>query len=515
MKHLIHLLFLLISLAASAAEFQPDVGVIAAENKPVDIKSTTLDGNVIHRMVAIGQPIYLNDEINTGPDNKVQVLLKDKTAFNLGSNASIIVDKFVFNIEKPELSVNVKKGVFKFVSGKISDMKKDSMKVSIPNAVIAIRGTSVAGSVNSDGSANVVLIHGAIGIQGPQNSVEITKSGYGSQITSGGLVNPPVAIPASTIKAITTQAADSANATQSSVAPIQTNQAFSDSSGNTTNFNNYQMTTTDYQNLQQTAATRGSSAAAVEFFKLLGVDINAFDINYAFAKLSPELKIELIKLTKGDYKDYLIVHVQPFDNTILPYDSSNTSQRDYVASKINSLTIDSFKEPYPKINEMQGPVGAITFNYIDAIQTSDHKYNVDISQNVTIDFTKPGGSITNQYSISNIPSGYGFNLPTYRDRGMYIEGAPASITFSQLKIMANTNDIFYLPTDKVSDGSQLLMTTSIRLNTLSKLILSEPQSSQNPSTVNAAWGLFGNYLISPTGQVLFGTKQVIGNVSRK
>ena len=207
MKHLIHLLFLLISLAASAAEFQPDVGVIAAENKPVDIKSTTLDGNVVHRMVAIGQPVYLNDEINTGPDNKVQVLLKDKTAFNLGSNATIIVGKFVLNIEKPELSVDIKKGVFRFVSGRIADMKKDSMKVAVPNAVIGIRGTSVAGAINPDGSSTVVLIHGAIGIQGSQNSVEITKSGYGSQITSGGLINPPVAIPASTIKAITNSVA--------------------------------------------------------------------------------------------------------------------------------------------------------------------------------------------------------------------------------------------------------------------------------------------------------------------
>jgi hypothetical protein len=216
MKNLIYFLFLFVSFAASAAEFQQVVGVIAAENKPVDIKSTTIDGNVVQRMVAIGQPVYLNDEINTGPDNKVQVLLKDKTAFNLGSNATIIVGKFVLNIEKPELSVDIKKGVFRFVSGKIADIKKDSMKVAVPNAVIGIRGTSVAGAINPDGSSTVVLIHGAIGIQGSQNSVEITKSGYGSQITSGGLINPPVAIPASTIKAITTSAQANAQSSSSS-----------------------------------------------------------------------------------------------------------------------------------------------------------------------------------------------------------------------------------------------------------------------------------------------------------
>ena len=505
MKNLIYFLFLFVSFAASAAEFQQVVGVIAAENKPVDIKSTTIDGNVVQRMVAIGQPVYLNDEINTGPDNKVQVLLKDKTAFNLGSNATIIVGKFVLNIEKPELSVDIKKGVFRFVSGKIADMKKDSMKVAVPNAVIGIRGTSVAGAINPDGSSTVVLIHGAIGIQGSQNSVEITKSGYGSQITSGGLINPPVAIPASTIKAITTSA--QANA--------QSSQVFSDSSGNFANFNNYKMTSTDYQNLQQTAATRGGYEAAVEFFNLLGVDINAFDINYAYAKLDPALKVQLIALTKNGAFDFNIV--KPFDTTLNLGDSYTYGKDDaYLASRIQALTLDQFKEPYPTINVggTSQPIGLITFDVSPSntpragyqlLLTSNPSIRANITQNVSVDFTRSGGSITNQYNISGIPASLGFNLPSG------IVGTPAPITFAEFKNMANTNNIFYLPTDKVADGSQLFMTTALRLNNSSQLNLPNAQ----PSTEAAAWGLFGTYLISPTGQILFGNQQAIGNVSRK
>jgi len=507
MKNLIYFLFLFVSFAASAAEFQQAVGIIAAENKPVDIKSTTIDGNVVQRMVAIGQPVYLNDEINTGPDNKVQVLLKDKTAFNLGSNATIIVGKFVLNIEKPELSVDIKKGVFRFVSGKIADMKKDSMKVAVPNAVIGIRGTSVAGAINPDGSSTVVLIHGAIGIQGSQNSVEITKSGYGSQITSGGLINPPVAIPASTIKAITTQTAGSATSAQSS-------QVFSDSSGNFANFNNYKMTSTDYQNLQQTAATRGGYEAAVEFFNLLGVDINAFDINYAYAKLDPALKVQLIALTKSGGFDFNIV--KPFDTTSNLGASYRYGDDPYLASQIQALTLDQFKEPYPTIN-VKGtsqPIGLITFDVSPSntpgagyqlLLTSDSSIRANITQNVSVDFTRSGGSITNQYNISGIPEGLGFNLPSG------IVGTPAPITFAEFKNMANTNNIFYLPTDKVADGSQLFMTTALRLNNSSQLNLPNAKLSAEA----AAWGLFGTYLISPTGQILFGSQQAIGNVSRK
>jgi hypothetical protein len=331
------------------------------------------------------------------------------------------------------------------------------------------------------------------------------------------LINPPVAIPASTIKAITTQAANSGTSTQST-------QVFSDSSGNTANFNNYKMTSVDYQNLQQTAATRGSYEAAVEFFNLLGVDINSFDINYAFAKLDPALKVQLIALTKNGGFDFNIV--KPFDTTSnLGALYSNPADNTYLASQVEILTSDQFKEPYPTINVrgFQKPIGLITFDVsptgppgsgYQLLLSSDPSIRANITQNVSIDFTKPGGSITNQYNISGIPQGYGFNLPTG------ISGAPAPITFAEFRNMANTNNIFYLPTDKVADGSQLFMTTALRLNNSSQLNLIVPESQSSPpvspaSTQGAAWGLFGTYLISPTGQILFGSQQAIGNVSRK
>jgi hypothetical protein len=336
------------------------------------------------------------------------------------------------------------------------------------------------------------------------------------------LINPPVAIPASTIKAITTQAANSGTSTQSSVAPIQTNQAFSDGSGNTTNFNNYKMTGGDYQNLQQIAATNGTYAAAAAFFNLLGVDINAFDINYAFARLDPTLKIELISLTKNGGFDFSIV--KPFDTSLnLDQYYQNPQDNAYLASKIQAFTKEQFTEPYPFINVkgFNEPIGMINFDVsptpgagYELLLSTDSSIRAKISQSVSIDFTKPGGSITNRYSIYNIPTGYGFNVTL-------ISPKPApSITFAELNNMANTNNIFYLPTGKVEDGSQLFMTTALRLNNSSQLNLPVAQSQSSPpvspaSTQGAAWGLFGTYLISPTGQILFGTQQAIGNVSRK
>jgi len=204
MNHIFLFLFLIFSINVRAEQFQLNIGVIAAENKPVEIKSKTLDGKVITRSVLIGQPVYLNDEISTNNDNKIQILLNDQTAFNMGPGSSIVLDKFTYDPDKANLSATIKKGAFKFVSGKISEMKKDAMKVSVPNSVISIRGTSVVGNVANDGSSTVVLLHGAIALQGLQGMAEISKSGWGSQVNSSGVVAPPAVIPPSVIKNITT-----------------------------------------------------------------------------------------------------------------------------------------------------------------------------------------------------------------------------------------------------------------------------------------------------------------------
>ena len=49
----------------AADQFPPVSGVIALSSGQVTIKTTSLDGKVSNRNGAIGQPIYLNDEIRS------------------------------------------------------------------------------------------------------------------------------------------------------------------------------------------------------------------------------------------------------------------------------------------------------------------------------------------------------------------------------------------------------------------------------------------------------------------
>lgn len=199
-------LFLVITLAwsnfAFADSMPPVSGVISIATEPVTIKTTSVEGKVSTRTVGVGQPIYLNDEIKTGPNNKLQILLKDQTVFNVGPNSVMTIDKFVFDPTKGELSVGIQKGAFKFVSGKVSNSNPDAMKVKLPNATISVRGTGVAGNVAPDGTSTVVLLHGVVDVAGGSSISTLSKSGWGVQVGSGGLVGQPTVIPPEVTKGI-------------------------------------------------------------------------------------------------------------------------------------------------------------------------------------------------------------------------------------------------------------------------------------------------------------------------
>jgi hypothetical protein len=172
------------------------------------------------------------------------------------------------------------------------------MKVSIPKATIAIRGTAVAGNIDPNGTSTIILLHGAIDLQNATNSVSINKSGFGSQISSAGAISPPVAIPQSVINSITsgvqTQGLNSNNSNLSSNSTNGLSEPFAK-----VTYNNYTFTKTDAQNIQQIAIKQGQFAASAAFFNLFGIDVSKVDLNYAYYELTPALQAILISLVKG------------------------------------------------------------------------------------------------------------------------------------------------------------------------------------------------------------------------
>ena len=208
------IIFMLIVSFVSTAHAQlqrPISGVVAASSGPVEVRYVSPAGEDIGRSAGIGDPIYLDDEIVTGPDTSLQILLKDQTVFSIGPNAVLVFDEFIYDPSggsENSLTASVKKGAFKFISGKISKKNPEAMKLKLPNATASIRGTTVAGRVQENGDADVILLSGAISVTNIINPipVDIIQPGWGTSISAGGAIADPFQLTVEAINDVLSEA---------------------------------------------------------------------------------------------------------------------------------------------------------------------------------------------------------------------------------------------------------------------------------------------------------------------
>ena len=142
------------------------------------------------RQLNTGDQIFQSDMITTESRSSIKLRLKDETQFELGANASLLANKFVYKQETEEDSVSMKlvKGTFRFVTGLIAKKKPQSMSVDTTVATIGIRGTNVIGEVDST-SATIILVEPedasrktAIVVSNNYGEVTIDEPGYGTEI---------------------------------------------------------------------------------------------------------------------------------------------------------------------------------------------------------------------------------------------------------------------------------------------------------------------------------------------
>lgn len=200
---------------SQAQNIRPVSGVVAMTTGAVSVSYIDDNGQEIGRDAVLGDPIYLNDVISTGPNTNLQILLKDQTLFTIGPDAAIVFDEFVYDPqgnEEPALTATVKKGVFKFISGKVSSKNPEAMTLKLPNATASIRGTTVAGRVRENGESDIVLLSGAIAVTSDASPepVDIFQSGWGTSISAIGGIEEPFVMPADVLSSILSEASVSA-----------------------------------------------------------------------------------------------------------------------------------------------------------------------------------------------------------------------------------------------------------------------------------------------------------------
>ena len=127
--------------AALAAESM-EVGRNSAVKGDVKILSTE---EIVARQALIKEPVFLGDRVTSKIGSSLQVLLKDDSTFTVGPQCDMVIDKFVYDPKSNNnsISAKVKKGMFRFASGKVSKSNPQQVNVTTPTATMGIRGTMV------------------------------------------------------------------------------------------------------------------------------------------------------------------------------------------------------------------------------------------------------------------------------------------------------------------------------------------------------------------------------------
>lgn len=135
--------------SVSRANAEAKIGVSAAVRGNVFVKSGS--GND-QRKAEVDQNILLQDEVRTKQQSALQILLLDQSVFTVGENCEMIIDRFVYdpNQNAGEMSGQVLKGAFRFVSGRIGKANPTKANITTPSATIGIRGTMLEGVVGAD-----------------------------------------------------------------------------------------------------------------------------------------------------------------------------------------------------------------------------------------------------------------------------------------------------------------------------------------------------------------------------
>jgi hypothetical protein len=96
-----------------------------------------------------GQVVFEADGLRTGVDGHLGVTMKDDTRVSLGPSSEIRVEQFVYSPANGSLGLVLKivRGAVAYVSGQIAKLSPDSVRLETPAAIVGVRGTSLAISV--------------------------------------------------------------------------------------------------------------------------------------------------------------------------------------------------------------------------------------------------------------------------------------------------------------------------------------------------------------------------------
>jgi hypothetical protein len=167
-------------LAASPAHAQARVGEAAViKNEVVRVAESTT------RQINVGDGVLRDEVVHTGLDSAARLVMADSTNLSLGPNATLKLDRTVFNDEHSyrDIAIRLTTGAFRFVTG---HSEKAAYKITTSLATIGVRGTTLD-ILQERNRSTVVLQDGhAIVCTLSFQCLDLTQPGDTAVITSTG-----------------------------------------------------------------------------------------------------------------------------------------------------------------------------------------------------------------------------------------------------------------------------------------------------------------------------------------
>ena len=180
---------------AAATSTTGDIGRSVVVVNDVDGQS----GDAPAKRIVVNDDIVFQEDITTGDGAKAVIEFRDGSTFEIGPNAAVRIDSFIFNPEEStsHKALSVARGVFRYVSGYVSS--DQNTQISTAAGAMAIRGSLAEGIVDpsvpdfvylGEGSATFTNAAGSTPLQ-PGNSIAVPSAS--TQPMAAGAMPAPVA----------------------------------------------------------------------------------------------------------------------------------------------------------------------------------------------------------------------------------------------------------------------------------------------------------------------------------
>lgn len=189
MRVVLHSLWLCLLLCIGTVYAADPIATVIASRGEVVATNTQGQPRILQRRALL----YLGDTLKTPLDGRLQFRLLDGTVFTLGERTTFVLREFEYQSAqtKNSLLFEMSRGVFRAVTGAITQQPLQRFEIKTPVATLGVRGTDFWGGFLFSAGLDVLLIDGSeVYVQNQHGTTLLQQSGLGTTVMPNAAPNP-------------------------------------------------------------------------------------------------------------------------------------------------------------------------------------------------------------------------------------------------------------------------------------------------------------------------------------